>query len=155
MVFKKYSSFILVIIFLMMIVFFLTNHKDSFTKTEGNDIKYVKIAGQMIKVDLALTQIEQEQGLSGRKNLQSDEGMLFIFSKPAKNYFWMKDMNFPIDIIWIDQNFRVIYIEKSATPSSYANSFGPGVDNRYVLEVSAGFSEKNNLKVGDLAEFLR
>ncbi len=153
--FKKYISFFTVILFFFIIGFFLTNQNVFFKKTTENDIKYVKIAGSMIKVDLALTLKEQEQGLSGRENLKENEGMLFIFPKPQKNYFWMKDMNFPIDIIWIDENLKVIYIKKDAQVSSYPNSFGPGVDNRYVLEVFDSFSEKNNLEVGDRVEFLR
>ena len=133
----------------------MSNQNIFLQKTTGNDVKFVKTAGVLVKVDLALTAKEQEQGLSGRENLKNDAGMLFIFPKPSINYFWMKDMNFPIDIIWIDFNFRVIYIQKDALPSSYPNSFGPGVDNSYVLEVSDGFSEKNNLKIGDSVEFLR
>jgi len=153
--FKKYISFVVVILFLGVIAFFLANQNIFLRKSIGNDIKFVKIAGQIVKVDLALTQKDQEQGLSGRESLKDNEGMLFIFSKAQKNYFWMKDMNFPIDIIWLDENFRVIYIQKDALPSSYPNVFGPAVDNSYVLEVSSGFSKKNNLKEGDLVEFLR
>ena len=155
MKFKKYVSFIVVILFLGVIAFFLSNQNIFLQKTTGNDVKFVKTAGVLVKVDLALTAKEQEQGLSGRKNLEKDAVMLFIFAKPSKNFFWMKDMNFPIDIIWIDQNFLVVYVQKNALPSSYPNSFGPGVDNSYVLEVSAGFSDKNNLKIGDSVKFLR
>ncbi len=162
--FKKYLPFVAVIIFLIVLGFFLTGYNNSLKKTGENNIKYVKlenksiqfvkIARQMIKVDLALTETQQEQGLSGRKSLADDAGMLFIFPQPSKYFFWMKDMNFPIDMIWFDENFKVIYIKKDALPSSYPKSFGPNVDNRYVLEVSANFSEKNNLKVGDKVEFL-
>jgi uncharacterized membrane protein (UPF0127 family) len=153
--FKKYGSFIVIILFLGVITFFLSRQNIFLQKTKGNDVKFVKIVGQVVKIELALTQKEQEQGLSGHESLKNDEGMLFVFSKPQKNHFWMKDMNFPIDIIWIDENFRVIYIQKNVLPSSYPNSFGPAVDNSYVLEVSSGFSEKNNLKEGDSVEFLR
>jgi len=152
---KKYSVFVGIILFLVISYGFFSGQNIFLRKTEIGDIKFVKIAGQIIKVDLALTQETQEKGLSGRENLKDNEGMLFIFSKPAKNYFWMKDMNFPIDMIWFDENFKIIYIKKDAQLSSYPNSFGPGVDNQYVLEVMAGFSEKNNLKVGDTVEFVR
>ena len=151
----KNISFIVVVLFLGITVFFLSNQNIFLRKATGNNIKFAKIGEQILKVDLALTRGEQEQGLSGREGLRNDGGMLFIFSKSSVNYFWMKDMNFPIDIIWIDQNLKIIYIKKDAQPSSYPNSFGPGVDNLYVLEVSDGFSEKNNLKEGDLVEFLR
>jgi len=152
---KNFYYFILVAIVLAIFCFLFIKNDNNFKKVGDNEVKFVKIAGQIVKVDLALTQKAQEQGLSGRKSLGEDEGMLFIFPKPSINYFWMKDMNFPIDIIWIDNNLKVIFIKKNAQPSSYPDSFGPGVDNRYVLEVSAGFSEKNNLKEGNRVEFLR
>ena len=160
--FKKCLPFVVVIFFIVIVGIFLNqNNKFESRAPKGepsfqvSDIKFVKIAGQMVKVDLALTPETQEQGLSGRKSLASDAGMLFVFPKLSINYFWMKDMNFPIDMIWIGEDLKVIYIKKDAQPSSYPDSFGPGVDNRYVLEVLAGFSEKNNLKVGDRVEFLR
>ncbi|MEI7709146.1 MAG: DUF192 domain-containing protein [bacterium] len=117
------------------------------------DIKYVNIAGQNIKVDLALTPAEQEQGLSGRKGLKENEGMLFVFQKVGNYPFWMKDMNFAIDMIWISEDMKVVYIKKDATPASYPTTFGPNQDAKYVLEVVAGFADKNNLKVGDRVLF--
>jgi uncharacterized protein len=155
MSFKKYSSFAIVILFLVFLMFFLNQNNNFFKKIENNQIKYIEIAGQTLKVELALTPKEQEQGLSGRENLKNDEGMLFIFQKSSKNYFWMKDMNFPIDIIWIDENFRVVFIEKEALPESYPLTSGPNQNSRYVLEVLGGFSEKNNLKEEDKVKFLR
>ena len=153
--FKKYVSFIVIILFLGIVAFFLANQNILLRKASGNDVKFVKIGDVKVKVELAFTHEEQEQGLSGRKSLEEGTGMLFIFPKPGKYFFWMKDMNFPIDIVWIDENFRVTYIEKNALPSSYPNSFGPTVDNSYILEVLDGFAEKNNLKIGDSVEFLR
>ena len=120
----------------------------------ANKISFVKIAGQKLKVDLAITTEEQERGLSGRKDIKDDVGMLFIFQNSSKNFFWMKEMNFPIDMIWIDENFQVLYIEKNAKPESYPETFGPNKNSKYVLEVKANFSEKNNLKVGEKVEFL-
>ena len=84
-------------------------------------IQYIKIAGQKIKVDLALNLKTQEQGLSGRKSLNQDEGMLFVFENNEPHFFWMKDMNFPIDMIWISNDLHVIYIKKNADPKSYPN----------------------------------
>jgi uncharacterized protein len=124
------------------------------------DIKYVKIAGQNIKVDLALDSVTQAQGLSGRSGLSENSGMLFIFDKSGKYYFWMKGMNFPIDMIWLapseggdTKNAKIIYIKKNATPEAYPETYGPDVNTKYVLEVASGFSDKNNLKEGDSIEF--
>ncbi|MFA6585752.1 MAG: DUF192 domain-containing protein [Candidatus Paceibacterota bacterium] len=119
-----------------------------------NKVQYVKIAGKTFKVDLALTQEEQQRGLSGRKELKEDESMLFIFDHSDKYSFWMKDMNFPIDIVWVSGDFRVVYIKKDAKPESYPDTFTPTENARYVLEIKALFSEKNNLKVGDEVKFL-
>ncbi|MFA5932014.1 MAG: DUF192 domain-containing protein [Candidatus Paceibacterota bacterium] len=117
------------------------------------DLKYVKIAGQNIKVDLALTSEIQEKGLSGRTELKENEGMLFVFPQPGQYAFWMKDMNFPLDIIWIGEDLKVVYIQKNALPESYPESFSPGKNAKYVLEVSTNFADKNNLKEGDSVEF--
>jgi uncharacterized membrane protein (UPF0127 family) len=132
------------------------NEKVQTEVAKNLDIKYITIAGQELKIDLALTEVDKNRGLSGRPVLNKDEGMLFVFEKPGKLSFWMKDMNFPIDIIWIGEDLKVVYIKKNATPASYPDAFQPGEndkDAKYVLEVVAGFSDKYNLKIGDLAEF--
>ena len=148
----------LVSFFALVILFLLGYH--FWTAVNFDNIKYVKIAGQSIKVDLALTSEEQRQGLSGRSGLQRDEGMLFVFDRPGKYPFWMKDMNFPIDIIWFapskggdSEDLKVVYIKKNALPESYPENFSPPENAKYVLEVLAGFSEKNNLKEGDSVLF--
>ena len=148
------------IIFLSALIFIYINHKNSFVSdtniknTQVSNINYVKIAGKIIKVELATTPDSWQKGLSGREKLKEDEGMLFIFNHTGQYSFWMKDMNFPIDIIWLDNDFRVIYIKKNVQPESYPESFLPKQNARYVLEVLAQFSEKNNLKKGDRVEFL-
>ena len=127
------------------------------TLTNLSEIKTVQIAGQDVAVELALTGEQKMQGLSGRESLKEKEGMLFVFDIVGKHTFWMKDMKFPIDIIWINgdpDNPQVVYIEKNATPESFPKIFGGIADSQYVLEVNAGFSEKNNLKVGDRVKFL-
>ncbi len=150
---KKISPWIVVMVFILVVISsfsFIKNKNQSALETS-----YIKIAGQTIKVELSVTQEEQKQGLSGRKGLKDDEGILFVFRKPAVYYFWMKDMNFPIDIIWIGEDLRVIYIKKDARPDSYPETFRSDKNAKYVLEVISGFSEKNNLKEGDSVVFLQ
>jgi len=118
-----------------------------------SDIKTIKIGGAELVLDLALTPATQAQGLSGRKSIASDAGMLFVFSTPSKYSFWMKDMDFSIDMIWLDASGTIVYIQKNATPQSYPKTFTPTTDASYVLEVATGFSAKHNLKVGDQTEF--
>lgn len=152
--FRKNLSFVIVILFLILFGSFLVKQNTFLNKMDKNNIKSVKINETLVKVDLATTTEEQERGLSVKNSLKDDEGMLFIFLESSKNYFWMKDMVFPIDIIWINDDFRVIHIEKNVGPNTYPQTFGPNQESRYVLEVKALFSEKNNLKEGDIVEFL-
>ena len=117
-----------------------------------DNIKSVNIAGQNIKVELAVTQAEQERGLSASLDLAETEGMLFIFAESGRHPFWMKDMKFPIDIIWLNENMSIVYIKKDARPESYPEIYSPDKDSKYVLEVVSGFADKNNLKIGDEAK---
>src|ERR1700686_5416580 len=122
---KKYSIIIVIIFFL--IGFLLINQPSKNLRVENKpeNIKFVKIAGQDVRVDLALTITEQEKGLGGRSGLKENEGMLFIFPEPGNYGFWMAGMNFPLDMIWLDENMKVIYIKKDARPESYPEMYGP------------------------------
>lgn len=141
---KNYYQWILVIGFLVVLFFYINSI---------SNVPTIKIGGQDIKVDLAETPAEQNQGLSGRVGLAENEGMLFVFDKPGKHSFWMKDMNFPIDMIWLGEDLKIIYIKKNALPELFPETYGPGTDAKYVLEVVSGFSEKHNLQIGDSVEF--
>lgn len=118
------------------------------------DIKFVKIAGEKISVDLAITEQAQLQGLSFRENLEPNTGMLFIFEKSTPHYFWMQDMNFPIDIIWISGSRKVVFIKENAKPEDYPETYGGDQNSKYVLEVPAGFSAEYDLQAGDQVFFL-
>ncbi|MEI6316247.1 MAG: DUF192 domain-containing protein [bacterium] len=111
------------------------------------------IGRQEITVAFAMTPFEQQQGLSGTKNLSVDHGMLFIFEKPIIPSFWMKDMNYPLDIIWIDSNKKIIGVSENLDPKTYPQTFAPASNILYVLEVPAGFYRTNYLKMGDTISF--
>jgi uncharacterized membrane protein (UPF0127 family) len=95
----------------------------------------------------------REKGLGGRAGLDKKEAMLFVFGEDSKHYFWMKDMQFSIDMVWLDKDKKVIGIEKSASPDTYPEAFGPKVDSRYVLEFNSGTADSVNLHVGDEVKF--
>ena len=109
----------------------------------------VVVGGVEVLVEVADTDVSREKGLSGRESLPEGKGMLFVFEKPDRYGFWMKDMKFPIDIIWIDSGFRIILIKESVSPSTYPTLFRPTDGALYVLEVPSGFSSKYNLSVGN------
>ncbi len=142
--------FFVLIIFVLVAGFLISLPSTSLTP---ENIGHVVLAGQSIKVDLAISEESQVRGLSGRASLPAGEGMLFVFDQPGKHMFWMQGMQFPIDIIWITENMQVVHFEKSVAPTSFPERFGPDAYVKYVLEVPAGFAEKNNLQVGNTVMF--
>ena|SRR3989344_1658143 len=113
----------------------------------------VQVAGQTIRVDIADSPEEREQGLSGKEGLAENEGMLFVFEEDGRYGFWMKDMLFSIDIIWLSKEGRIVDVLENAAPESYPEySFLPNVAARYVLELPAGFAKTYNVKIGDWIE---
>jgi uncharacterized membrane protein (UPF0127 family) len=114
----------------------------------------VRIGGVTIAVTLAQTPQEQEQGLSGTAPLTPNTGMLFVFPKPARYSFWMKDMNYPIDIVWIGEDKKIVHFVANAKPESYPNTFTSEAEALYVLEVPSGFIQENHVSIGDKVELL-
>ena len=102
-----------------------------------------------IPVTIANTESLRELGLSGTTVLPVHSGKLFIFETPDKYSFWMKDMNYPIDIVWIDQNLKIVDISSNISPSTYPKSFEASTPVLYVLEINALESSSDGLFVGD------
>ncbi len=101
-----------------------------------------------IPVYLANTPRSRTQGLSNKTHLPENKGMLFVFEQSDAYSFWMKDMKFAIDMIWIDENGKVVFVKENATPESYPALFTPSKPALYVLEVNAGFARENGIAVG-------
>jgi len=108
-----------------------------------------KINRSVIYIEVAQTSEEKQQGLSGRQSLGNNEGLLFVYDQPEQHQFWMKDMNFPIDIIWIADDYRVVDITKNLTPDTYPERFTSSKPAQYVLEVNAGYSDELDIRIGD------
>jgi uncharacterized protein len=115
----------------------------------------VVIGGTSVRVELADTLDERVRGLSGRESLSEGEGMLFVFPEDGRYGFWMKDMNFSIDIIWLSSAGKVVHIAENVPPDSYPASFQPAEPARYVLEVPAGFAKAHNIALGSTASLPR
>ena len=107
---------------------------------------------------MAITNDQLVKGLSVKDHLKENEGMLFVFEQPTRQGFSMKDMRFPIDIIWLDSNGTVVHIEHNLQPCIMTFAFIcppyiPDKDSLYVLETVAGFSKKHSIKVGTNVDF--
>ena len=109
--------------------------------------------GNVTTSNIADNAVRRAQGLSGRPSLGENEGLLFVFPSPGNNGFWMKDMKFPIDIVWISGD-KIIGFSENLQPEPEKSVFSlpifypPGMADQ-VLEISAGAVAKYNLQVGD------
>lgn len=116
--------------------------------------KEVSVSGKKIEVEVADTTAKRSLGLSKRSSLAPDSGMLFIFEKKQVIVnFWMKDMEIPLDIIWISDG-KIVKIDKEVpaqkgVTDNMLEIYSSGRPIDYVLEVNAGYTTKNNIKVGD------
>lgn len=114
-------------------------------------IQAVKIGSASFEVEIADNPITQARGLSGREFLPENKGMLFLFSSPAKRGFWMPDMNFSLDIIWIKRN-KIVGISENIPPAGFGELeiyYSPEPADK-VLEINAGLSKKYGFMTGDI-----
>ncbi len=108
------------------------------------------VGGQTIHVSIADTKQAREEGLSGHTRLAADEGMLFVFETDGTYAFWMKDMRFSIDILWLSAEGRVVYMAENIAPDTYPQTFKSETPARYVIELPAGYSDDHGVRVGDI-----
>lgn len=116
---------------------------------QGSGFSEVHIGGKTVRVDVADTPEKRTEGLSDRAGLAPDEGMLFVFPGDGLHAFWMKDMLFSIDIVWLSEGGVVVDIASAVSPDTYPSSFSPTTPARYVLELPAGFMEEYSVQKGD------
>lgn len=109
----------------------------------------VNIGGQNLVAMVADSPIERARGLSGATFLNNKNGMLFEFDEADYHGIWMKGMTIPIDIIFIDEQSRVVSIKENVSPDTYPEVFKPDAPAKYVLEVTAGYVAANKIKIGD------
>ncbi|MEK7505558.1 MAG: DUF192 domain-containing protein [Patescibacteria group bacterium] len=102
----------------------------------------------VVYASVVQTPKERERGLSGRTGLSTQGGMLFIFPEDGKHSIWMKSMSFPIDIIWLNKDFRVVDSAEKVTPETYPASFASRWPARFVLEVPPGFIDSHYIVIG-------
>lgn len=148
---KKTKIFIFLII-IFLILFTILIIKDSFLAKPK--LKILKINQTTILAEIADTPIKKFKGLSNRDFLPENQGMLFIFEKPDYYSFWMKEMLFPLDFIWI-RNGQIVEMTENIKPEDYQppKFLTPKEKVDLVLEVNAGFIEKFKIKVGDEISF--
>ncbi len=104
-----------------------------------------------LEVQIADTEPRRVRGLMFQDQLPYDQGMIFVFNEPGLYSLWMLNMQFPLDMMWFDENGKLVHIEQDVPPCKAAleiatcQSVVPEKEAVYVLEVTAGFVEQNNI----------
>jgi uncharacterized membrane protein (UPF0127 family) len=117
------------------------------------EVKRIMINDVMLEVEIADTDEKRALGLMHREELDEYKGMLFVFPYEGRYSFWMMNMNFSIDILWLNADGNVIYIVSNAKPCKEVSSvsectYNPDVYAKYVLEVNSGFAERHGIVIG-------
>ena len=136
----------------------LYQKQDAKALSVADDIQTARarIGGTALDIEIADTDAERAQGLSEREALAESAGMFFVFETPGFYNFWMPNMRFPIDIIWIDEHFRVIGFAENVPPLDPGRDavlYSPPAPIKYALEVVAGFSARHNIAAGQQVDF--
>jgi hypothetical protein len=107
----------------------------------------------IFKINIASTKDSRERGLSGKSELGPDKALLMVFPSEDKWGIWMKDMNFPIDIIWLNKDKQVVYIVKNAPFDDQTTIYKPEKPALYVVELPAGATVDKSIAIGGMAIF--
>lgn len=130
------------------------NTSASLSFTKEGELRLLRNSKPYKKLDIEIAEnaAERNKGLMYRPYLPDSVGMLFIFDEAQEQAFWMKNTIIPLDIIYLGADKKIVSISRNTKPYSEESipSFGPA---QYVLEVNAGFSDKNDLKIGDAISF--
>jgi len=111
----------------------------------------IKIDEIPLQVQIADTEPRHIRGLMFQDQLPYDQGMIFVFEQPGLHSLWMLNMQFALDMIWFDQDGKVVHIEKDVSPCKTAleiticQSIIPEGESVYVLQVTSGFVHQNNI----------
>lgn len=159
---KNYKKHIGVILFILCVFLISLNILNSFSEYKiqnknryANTLSITTSDNKLHSFNLLLADTDElrEKGLGDRTSLDPRDAMLFVFQDNTRHFFWMKDMEFPIDIVWLNTDKKVIHIEKGVATSTYPNPFGPQDNSQYVIEYNAGISDEIRLNEGDKINF--
>ncbi|MBI2028885.1 DUF192 domain-containing protein [Candidatus Gottesmanbacteria bacterium] len=146
---RKFIPILLIILTIFGLFIFFQNRRGN------SDLKEIKVGNASVFVTIADSENERVKGLSGTTGLADNQGMLFVYDRPGIYSFWMFEMLYPLDFIWIN-NDRVVEVSENIPNPTQNNpdpvTLVPSTPVDKILEVPAGFVAKNNIKVGDVVK---
>lgn len=151
--FKTFGIFLTIFLIFLGFGYFFLNKVNN-----AEEISKIKVGTKDYNLYISKTSQQLEKGLARFDEIKDNEGMIFIFDTPGTYSFWMKDMKFNIDIIFLDENKKVVNIfpnvkfDTYKSPYDYEN-FKPDYESKYVIELKEGEIKANGIKVGDMVEF--
>ena len=155
---RKQNILMLAVLFAIFIsaFLFLTQKNQEIEKTQLLQVNLVNSKNEYLRINAEIADNESEQlkGLGGRGKIPSDRGMLFVFQEEYILNFWMKDMKFALDMIFLDSQFNIVDIKQNLQPCKPDEAcpiYFPQKPAQYVLEINAGLAKRNNIKIGDRA----
>lgn len=102
---------------------------------------------------IANTDKKKKEGLSVFNDFGRGDAMLFVFDELANHSIWMKNMKFDIDILWLDENGKIVHIENEISPNTYPKNFINTTPALYVLELRSGMVKNSKINIGDICVF--
>jgi uncharacterized membrane protein (UPF0127 family) len=144
----KPALFSIIIVCFTLFILFSGNTKRT-DNIHRHDIDIIVNNDVVLKTQRTDSSKERTIGLSSHEYLDVDEAMLFEFSLPGLYGFHMPDMNFPIDIFWLNEKKEIVFIKEDADPSDFPEIYKPDTPALYVVETVAGFGRNNNLNIGN------
>ena len=148
--FEKIQMILITILIPIGILYWYTNEKDvTIKEIFFPGVPVMHIGDIPVRVEIANSDAERTKGLSDRREFgRRVDGMLFVFPSPNYHGIWMKDMNFSIDIIWINKDLTVVGIEKNVQPETYPKTFRPSEPVLYALETDIHYADTFGISVG-------
>lgn len=147
------TGLIIVIVVVIVMIAALIRYTNTNLRSPSSKLLPLSAPGDIIHALVATSTADQEKGLGDRDSLPIDQGMFFIFSTPGSYGFWMKDMRFSLDMVWIGADKTVAGVTSSISPETYPNLFLPPHPISYVLELNAGQAEKLGIATGTALVF--
>ena len=112
-------------------------------------------SGKSLQTEVMVSDEDRQMGLMFRPSLPLDHGMLFVFEQPDFHGIWMKNCKFPIDILWLDGQGKIVYVAEKVPPckADPCPVYQPLQRAAYVVEINAGQARKEKAAVGRRLEF--